>query len=61
MTESEVLAQIRPGRTITGMSAVLLAFNADGEIDWAATEAHIMRTAEAGLTPAVNMDTAALG
>jgi len=48
---------IRPGRTITGMSAVLLPFTADGEIDWDATEAHIDRTVEAGLTPAVNMDT----
>ena len=48
---------IRPGRTITGMSAVLLTFTADGEIDWDATEAHIDRTVQAGLTPAVNMDT----
>ena len=39
------------------MSAVLLPYTADGEIDWAAVEAHIARTAEAGLTPAVNMDT----
>ena len=48
---------LRPGRTITGMSAVLLPFTADGDIDWDATEAHIDRTVEAGLTPAVNMDT----
>ncbi|HSP28583.1 MAG TPA: dihydrodipicolinate synthase family protein [Ilumatobacteraceae bacterium] len=39
------------------MSAVLLPFTADGEIDWAATEGHLQRTVEAGLTPAVNMDT----
>ncbi len=57
LTEADVLARIRPGRTITGMSAVLLPFTADGEIDWDATEAHIDRTVEAGLTPAVNMDT----
>ena len=57
MNESDVLARIRPGRTITGMSAVLLPFTADGAIDWDATEAHIDRTVTAGLTPAVNMDT----
>lgn len=57
MNESEVLARIRHGRTITGISAVLLPFTIDGDIDWHATEAHIDRTARAGLTPAVNMDT----
>jgi dihydrodipicolinate synthase/N-acetylneuraminate lyase len=55
--ESDVVARIRPGRTITGMSAVLVPFTVDGEIDWAATEAHIARTVAAGLIPAVNMDT----
>ena len=57
MNETEVIGQIRPGRTITGMSAVLLPYTADGAIDWDATEAHIDRTVDAGLTPAVNMDT----
>lgn len=56
-TEADVVARLRPGRKITGMSAVFLPFAADGEIDWAATEAHIARTVAAGLTPAVNMDT----
>ena len=46
-----------PKRKITGMSAVLLPFTADGDIDWAAAEAHVERTVAAGLTPAVNMDT----
>jgi dihydrodipicolinate synthase/N-acetylneuraminate lyase len=55
--EHEVLARIRPGRTITGMSAVLVVFDDHGHIDWTATEAHIGRTVAAGLTPAVNMDT----
>ncbi|MFZ4816501.1 MAG: dihydrodipicolinate synthase family protein [Phototrophicaceae bacterium] len=45
------------GRTITGMSAILLPFLEDGRIDWASFEAHIARTAAAGLTPAINMDT----
>ena len=47
---------IRP-RSIVGMSAVLLPYHDDGTIDWPAFEAHVARTAEAGLTPAVNMDT----
>lgn len=38
------------------MSAILLPHDAAG-IDWAGFEAHVARTAEAGLTPAVNMDT----
>lgn len=48
---------IRPRRKITGISAILLPFEAPGEIDWTSFEAHVARTAEAGLTPAVNMDT----
>ncbi|WP_241432179.1 dihydrodipicolinate synthase family protein [Ilumatobacter nonamiensis] len=39
------------------MSAILLPFLTDGSIDWAAFEAHVSRTSDAGLTPAVNMDT----
>jgi len=53
----EISGLIRPGRTITGLSAVLLPYTDDGAIDWEATEAHIERTVEAGLTAAVNMDT----
>ncbi len=48
---------LRPGRTITGLSAVLLPYTAAGEVDWVAVEAHVARTVAAGLTPAVNMDT----
>lgn len=57
LDEEAVVARIRPRRTITGMSAVLLPFTADGEIEWPAVEAHVARTHAAGLTPAVNMDT----
>jgi dihydrodipicolinate synthase/N-acetylneuraminate lyase len=39
------------------MSAVLLPFGPDGLPDWDGFDAHVARTAEAGLTPAVNMDT----
>jgi dihydrodipicolinate synthase/N-acetylneuraminate lyase len=51
------LRLIRPRRRITGFSAILLPFAQDGSIDWAALRAHVLRTAEAGLIPAVNMDT----
>src|SRR5437763_3087134 len=51
------LRLLRPRRRITGLSAILLPFRADGAIDWPAFQAHVARTAAAGLTPAVNMDT----
>jgi len=58
-TRSEVdpVTLIQPRRPIHGISAVLLPFTEAGEIDWPAFTAHCVRTAEAGLTPAVNMDT----
>ncbi len=49
--------QVLPGRAITGMSAILLPHLSPTTVDWASLEAHIARTHEAGLTPAVNMDT----
>lgn len=49
--------QLLPGRTITGMSAILLPHLDPAAVDWASLDAHIARTQEAGLTPAVNMDT----
>jgi dihydrodipicolinate synthase/N-acetylneuraminate lyase len=48
---------LRPGRTILGISAVLLPFTADGDIDWAGFETLLADTVAAGLVPAVNMDT----
>lgn len=39
------------------MSAILLPFTADRRIDWDVFAAHVARTAAAGITPAVNMDT----
>ena len=44
-------------RKIEGISAILLPFRVGGAIDWDAFSAHVARTAEAGLIPAVNMDT----
>jgi dihydrodipicolinate synthase/N-acetylneuraminate lyase len=49
--------RIQVGRKITGMSAILLPLTEQGEIDWEGFCAHVARTAAAGLTPAVNMDT----
>jgi dihydrodipicolinate synthase/N-acetylneuraminate lyase len=39
------------------MSAVLLPLAATGAVDWASFEGLLRRTLDAGLTPAVNMDT----
>ncbi len=39
------------------MSATLLPFEAGGAVDWSGFRAHVARTAAAGVTPAVNMDT----
>jgi dihydrodipicolinate synthase/N-acetylneuraminate lyase len=39
------------------MSAILLPFEESGTVDWRGFRAHVERTASAGLTPAVNMDT----
>ena len=57
MTAVALPPPIRPGRPITGMSAVVVCYTAAGEIDWPTVEAHVARTREAGLIPAVNMDT----
>ncbi|MCS7020671.1 MAG: dihydrodipicolinate synthase family protein [Gemmataceae bacterium] len=51
------LRLICPRRAIQGVSAVLLPYTDSGEIDWPSFAAHLQRTAEAGLIPAVNMDT----
>lgn len=51
-----VQARIRP-RPIDGISALLLPYRADGRPDWTSYADGLERTAAAGLTPAVNMDT----
>lgn len=51
------VSMIRPGRSITGISAILLPFNADHSVDWESFRSHIQRTSSAGITPAINMDT----
>lgn len=44
-------------RKILGMSAILLPLTESDEVDWNAFRAHVTRTLDAGLVPAVNMDT----
>ena len=44
-------------RKIVGISAILLPFTEDGSVDWKGFSAHVERTVQAGLAPAVNMDT----
>jgi dihydrodipicolinate synthase/N-acetylneuraminate lyase len=51
------LSMLRPRRKPVGMSAILLPFEDGGGVDWLGFRAHVARTAAAGLTPAVNMDT----
>lgn len=48
---------IRAGRAPWGCAAVLLPHHRDGTVDWASFRVLVTRTVEAGLTPAVNMDT----
>jgi dihydrodipicolinate synthase/N-acetylneuraminate lyase len=48
---------LRTGRSILGVSAVLLPFDHAGAVDWAAFATLVARTVRAGLLPAVNMDT----
>ncbi|HVS39261.1 MAG TPA: dihydrodipicolinate synthase family protein [Gemmataceae bacterium] len=59
MTDAPIdpLVLLRPRRKIAGVSAILLPFTTDGAVDWDSFAAHVARTADAGLTPAVNMDT----
>jgi dihydrodipicolinate synthase/N-acetylneuraminate lyase len=57
MNAIDPLKMIKPRRKIEGISAILLPFQANGEVDWEGFKAHVRRTAAAGLAPAVNMDT----
>jgi len=54
---ADAFSRLRPGRRIHGISAVLLPYTANGEVDWDAFERHLLRTRGAGLDVAVNMDT----
>ena len=52
-----MIERIIPKRSIEGNSAIILPYCESGDVDWDAFCAHVARTADAGLTPAVNMDT----
>jgi dihydrodipicolinate synthase/N-acetylneuraminate lyase len=49
--------RVVPNRTILGMSALLLPFDLSGNVAWSTFARLLERTLEAGLVPAVNMDT----
>lgn len=51
------IALIQTKRKITGICAILVPFHDDGKIDWRGFESHVGRVYDAGLVPAVNMDT----
>ncbi len=53
----EEIPLIKPRRKILGMSAILLPLLADDSVDWDSFDGHVTRTLDAGLVPAVNMDT----
>lgn len=53
----EPALMVKTHRAITGISAILLPFTEVGSVDWQGFCAHVARTAQAGLVPAVNMDT----
>ena len=57
MADTAVYKRIIPNRKIEGCSAIILPYCETGDVDWDAFCAHVVRTAEAGLIPAVNMDT----
>ncbi|MBA4150669.1 MAG: dihydrodipicolinate synthase family protein [Verrucomicrobia bacterium] len=53
----DITRRIQTRRKIEGISAVLLPFNEDRTIDLDSFAANVLRTTNAGITPAVNMDT----
>lgn len=57
MQVQDVASRLQSGRTIEGISAVLLPFHEDGKIDFDSLAHNVERTVKAGLKPAVNMDT----
>ena len=57
MNASSIQNRIQTGRKIEGISAVLLPFENDGRIDFVSFAENVKRTLDAGIAPAVNMDT----
>jgi dihydrodipicolinate synthase/N-acetylneuraminate lyase len=57
MQLTNAIRRIQPGRRIEGISAVLLPFDSAGMIDFKGFQQNVIRTFDAGLAPAINMDT----
>lgn len=57
MDLSQISAMRKLGRATTGMAAMLLPFDAKGNIDEESFVSCLLETTACGLTPAVNMDT----
>lgn len=57
MEKIDPISLLAPRRKITGISAILLPLHDDDSVDWENFDAHVQRTLDAGLIPAVNMDT----
>ena len=57
MENIDPISLLKPRRKVHGISAILLPLLEDDSVDWESFDAHVVRTFEAGLTPAVNMDT----
>jgi dihydrodipicolinate synthase/N-acetylneuraminate lyase len=53
----DVFGRLASGRRPDGVSAALLPYTLEHEIDWRGLEGHVARTRKAGLGVAVNMDT----
>jgi len=56
MTTPEVVVKIRTRRPIDGISSVVLPFHPDGSIDFDSFSENLLRTADVGLTPAINVE-----
>ncbi|PNY34597.1 dihydrodipicolinate synthase family protein [Rhodopirellula baltica] len=57
MTEINPTELLKPKRRISGMSAILLPLEQGNSVDWSGFDGHVRRTFDAGLVPAINMDT----
>ena len=57
MTRMNQVPDWKTHRKILGMSAILLPVTEELDVDWSGFRAHVRRTLDAGLVPAVNMDT----
>ena len=57
MTIEQFTTAIKPRRKVVGIAAALLPYDANGRVAVEAFQRHLLRTRDAGLTNAINMDT----